>query len=188
MRMGIRSGVVVMLLCGGVVAGVVDARAQGRAPEIPLSDVRRSQRASVSQRVANTDITVTYSRPVARGRELFGALVPYGRIWHPGADQATAVAFSRDVTINGHALPAGKYSIWTIPADGAWTMIFSRAADVFHTPYPGETRDALRFTVMPEVVPHTEVLTWDFPMVEGRDAVLRLRWGTVSVAMAVVVP
>jgi hypothetical protein len=188
MRMGIRTGVVVMLLCGGVVSGVVDARAQGRAPEIPSSDVRRSQQASVWQRVANTDITVTYSRPVARGRELFGALVRYGRVWHPGADQATAVTFSSDVTVNGRALPAGKYSLWMIPTEGTWTVIFSHAGDVFHTPYPGEARDAMRLTVTPEVTPHTEVLTWDFPMVEGKDTVLRLRWGTVSVPMAVVVP
>jgi hypothetical protein len=67
-------------------------------------------------------------------------------------------------------------------------MIFSHAADVFHTPYPGEGRDAMRFTVTPEAAPHAEVLTWDFPMVEGKDAVLRLRWGTMSVAMAIGVP
>src|SRR3954462_6368694 len=73
---------------------------------IPADQVAKSQLAGVSQRVANTDITITYSRPVARGRALFGALVPYNEVWDPGADQATAIAFTRDVQIDGHPLPA----------------------------------------------------------------------------------
>src|SRR3954470_24608271 len=81
---------------------------------IPLDQVSKSQAAAVSQRVANTDITITYSRPVARNRTLFGALVPYNETWNPGADQATAVTFSRDVHVNGEPLPAGKYSLWAI--------------------------------------------------------------------------
>ena len=56
---------------------------------IPLERVIKSQRGTVSQKIANTDITITYGRPVARGRTLFGSLVPYGRMWHPGADAAT---------------------------------------------------------------------------------------------------
>jgi hypothetical protein len=183
-----KAGVVVVAACVGVSLMGVVVRAQGRTPDIPLSDVRRSQQGMVQQRVANTDIAVTYSRPVARGRELFGALVPYGRVWHPGADQATAVSFSRDVVVNGQALAAGQYSIWTIPTAGTWTFIFSHAADVFHTPYPGEARDAMRLTVTPEATSHTEVLTFDFPVVDGKDTVLRLRWGTTAVSLAISVP
>jgi len=161
----------------------------GSAGEIlALDDVRKSQAAAVSQRVANTEITVTYSRPVARGRELFGGIVPYGEVWNPGADQATAVVFSRDVTIEGQPLAAGKYSIWSIPGAEMWTMIFSRAADVYHTPYPGEEQDVLRLDVAPRSTSHAEVMTFDFPIVEGKDAVLRLHWGNTSVPMAIVVP
>jgi hypothetical protein len=155
---------------------------------IPLADVRKSQAAAVSQRVANTEITVTYSRPVARGRELFGALVPYGQVWNPGADQATAVIVSRDVTVSGRPLAAGKYSLWSIPGVERWTMIFSRAADVYHTPYPGEGQDALRLEIAPEAAPHADVLTFDFPAVEGKDAVLTLHWGSTAVPMAITVP
>src|SRR5918994_1693613 len=82
---------------------------------IPIDKVSKSQAAAVSQRIANAEITVTYSRPVARGRELFGALVPYDQVWNPGADQATAIAFTRDVQINEQPLAADKYSVWTIP-------------------------------------------------------------------------
>jgi hypothetical protein len=155
---------------------------------IPLDEVRKSQAAAVSQRVANTEITVTYSRPVARGRELFGGIVPYGVVWNPGADQATAVAFSRDVTVNGAALAAGKYSLWSIPGADVWTMIFSRAADVYHTPYPGESEDVLRLDIVPQPASHSEVMTFDFPTVEGKEAVLRLHWGNTSVPMVIVVP
>jgi hypothetical protein len=152
---------------------------------IPLDKVSKSQAAAVLQRVANTEITVTYSRPAARGRELFGKLVPYGEVWNPGADQATAVRFTRDVQIDDHPLKAGKYSIWAVPRAEMWTMIFSRASDVFHIPYPGEAQDALRFDVKPEQGPHAEVLTYEFPLVEAKDAVLRLHWGTTMVSMSI---
>lgn len=155
---------------------------------VPLDQVRKSQAAAVSQRVANTEITVTYSRPVARGRALFGALVPYDQVWNPGADQATAVAFTRDVHIDEQPLKAGKYSLWTIPRRDMWTMIFSRAAEVYHTPYPGESHDALRLDVRPEEGAHMEALTFYFPIVEGKDAVLRLHWGTEMVPLAIHVP
>ena len=155
---------------------------------LPLEKVQKSQAAAVSQRIANTEITVTYSRPVARGRALFGALVPYDQVWNPGADQATAVAFSRDVHVNDRSVSAGKYSLWAIPRADRWTVIFSRAADVYHTPYPGEQQDALRFDVKPEQGPHMEVLTFSFPLVEGKDAVLRLHWGEVMVPLSIRVP
>lgn len=155
---------------------------------LAIEDVRKSQAAAVSQRVANTEITVTYSRPVARGRELFGGIVPYGVVWNPGADQATAVAISRDVLVNGQPLAAGKYSIWAVPGPDTWTLILSRAADVYHTPYPGEAEDALRVDVPVGVGAYHEVLTFDFSLVEGKDAVLSLRWGTVVVPLSIVVP
>jgi hypothetical protein len=155
---------------------------------IPLDKVRKSQAAAVSQRVANTEITVTYSRPVARGRELFGKLVPFDQVWNPGADQATAIAVTRDVHVNERPLAAGKYSVWAIPRTEQWTLIFNRAADVYHTPYPGDAQDALRLDVRPESGPHMEVLAFYFPLVEGKDAVLRLHWGATMVPLSIRVP
>jgi hypothetical protein len=154
---------------------------------IPLDRVIKSQRGTVTQRIANTDVTIEYGRPVARGRALFGALVPYARIWHPGADQGTTFAVTRDVQINGQALPAGKYSLWTIPGAESWTFIFSRDADAFHLNYPGEARDALRLTVKPEQGAHMESMMYYFPAVDGKDATLRLHWGTVVVPLAMTV-
>ena len=145
---------------------------------LPLDQVRKSQPGAVAQRIATTEITIAYSRPVARGRQLFGALIPYDQVWHPGADKATSIAISRDLHVNDHPLAAGKYSLWVIPRPANWTIIFSRAGDVFHHPYPGEAQDALRFDLTPEQGPHVETLTYDFPLVDGKDAVLRLHWGT----------
>lgn len=155
---------------------------------LPIEQVRKSQAAAVSQRVANTEITITYSRPVARGRELFGALVPYDQVWNPGADRATAVSLTRDVHVNDQLLAAGKYSLWAVPRPGAWTVIFSRAADVYHTPYPGEAHDALRVRATPEAGPHLEALMFYFPLVEGKDATLRLHWGELIVPLSIRVP
>ena len=169
-------------------ANPVSSAGSAQAPStaiLPLDQVAKSQAGSVSQRVANTDITVTYNRPVARGRALFGALVPYNEVWNPGADQATAIAFSRDVQVNAARLAAGKYSVWVIPRPEMWTVIFSRAADVYHTPYPGEAEDALRLDVKPEPGPHIETLTFYFPTVDGKDATLRLHWGETMVPLSI---
>jgi hypothetical protein len=155
---------------------------------IPPDKVSKSQAGAVSQRIANTELTITYSRPVARGRNLFGGIVPYGDVWNPGADQATAMAVTRDILMNGQTLPAGKYSIWVIPRPQDWTLIFSNAANVYHTPYPGEGQDALRLEIAPQPAPHMEVLTFEFPLVEGKEAQLQLRWGTIAVPVTIKVP
>src|SRR6266550_2861532 len=75
--------------------------------------IKPSQHGSVTQQVAGTTITVDYNRPVARGRDLFGALVPYDRVWCPGADDCTTLTVSTDITIEGRPLVAGTYSLWT---------------------------------------------------------------------------
>jgi hypothetical protein len=168
----------VLLACGS------GASAQ-RDEIIPLDRVIKSQRGTVTQRIANTDISIEYGRPVARGRELYGSLVPYGRIWHPGANDATSMTISRDIEVNGKALKKGSYSLWTIPGPDKWTFIFNTVADTFHTSYPGEPRDALRVELKPETGAHMETLTYYFPVVDGKDAVLRFHWGTVIVPLAI---
>jgi len=152
---------------------------------IPLDRVIKSQRGTVTQRIANTDLSIDYGRPVARGREIYGNLVPYGRIWHPGSNDATSMTVSRDVEVNGKALPKGSYSLWTIPRADSWTFIFSTVADTFHTNYPGEQRDALRLEVKPETGAHMETLTYYFPVVDGKDATLRFHWGTVILPLSI---
>lgn len=152
-----------------------------------LLQTPRSQHGTVTQNVSGTEITVSYNRPVARGRELFGTLVRWGRIWHPGADSATTISFSTGVTIDGKPLAAGRYTLWTIPEESPkpWTVIFNRGVGGWHTAYPGESQDALRLTVTPESGPHIETLTYYFPMVDADSALLRLHWGTMVVPLSI---
>jgi len=148
-----------------------------------------SQRGTVSQMVAFTEISVSYGRPVARGRDLFGALVPWDSVWHPGADSATRVTFSHDVLLEGKSLRAGEYSLWLIPRERApWTVILSRAAHVFHRPYPGSRFDVLRIDVTPEQVSNMESFAIYFPMVLRDEAVMRLHWGTTAVPIRIRAP
>lgn len=155
---------------------------------IPLEDVQASQSGSVSQTIATTQITITYDRPVARGRQLFGGIVAYGQIWNPGANDATKASFSHPVTVNGMSLPAGDYSLWAIPDPEEWIVIFNRAADVYHEPYPGEEHEELRLTVKPVTGQHMETLAFYFPAVEKKDAELRLHWGETIVSLAISAP
>ncbi len=148
-----------------------------------------SQRGSVTQMVAFTEISVAYGRPVARGRALFGALVPWDSVWHPGADSATRVTFSRDVLIEGNPLRAGEYSLWLIPREHApWTVIFSRAAHVFHKPYPGASFDVLRVDVPPVQASNVESFAIYFPAVLRDEATLSLHWGTTAVLLRIKAP
>ena len=169
---------ILMLAAAVVVAG----EQRGDTPR-----VRASQRGSVSQHIADTTITLDYSRPVARGRELFGKLVPWGRVWCPGADDATTVELSSTVKIEGKDLPAGKYSLWAEPNPERWTMIFNRDHAAWHTRYP-EGRDQLRVDVKPRSGSHMETLAFYFPVVDGHKSELVLHWGTVVVPLGVEVP
>jgi hypothetical protein len=89
--------------------------------------------------------------------------------------------------VNGQPLPKGSYSIWAIPEPDTWTLIFSRAANVWHDAYP-QGQDALRLTVAPRDGPHMETLAYYFPVVDGHGAELDLHWGRVVVPLQITVP
>ncbi len=146
-----------------------------------------SQHGSVSQQIANTTITIEYNRPVARGRSLFGALVPYNKVWCPGADYCTTIQISSDVKINDQPLAAGTYTLWAEPQPERWTMIFSSAHPVFHTRY-SPNQDVLRVPAVSRQGSHMETLAFYFPAVEGTHAELVLHWGTVVVPLSIDVP
>lgn len=150
-----------------------------------MAQVPFSQHAVVTQLLGKTEVTIVYNRPTARGRKLFGGVVAWGRVWCPGADQATTIALGKDVLVAGQRLGAGRYSIWAIPDTAEWTLIFSRAADVFHTPYPGGSRDALRITLKPQTGPYFETLAFYFPAADANRALLNLHWGETLVQVPI---
>jgi hypothetical protein len=162
-----------------VAAALAPAPAAAQEPAIP-----RSQLGSVSQNIAGTEIEIVYRRPVARGRELFGALVPFGRVWTPSADSAARITLSKDVEVNGQALAAGSYSIWAIPGADEWTVIFNRVAEVFHLSYP-TGRDVLRVPATPTTGEHVETLTFAFPVADADSAQVQIRWGVTVVPLKV---
>lgn len=166
-----------LLLCATLLA-----QHQGHSPAI-----KPSQHGTVTQQVAGTHITVVYNRPVARGRDLFGALVPYDKVWCPGANFCTTVKFSTAVTVEGQALPAGIYSIWAKPGPSRWAVIFNKAQIVSHTAYLAE-QDLLTLEVTPRGGSHMETLAFYFPVVDGKHAELVLHWGTVVVPLRIDVP
>ncbi len=160
-----------------------------RSTALAQDGPRPSQLASVTQHINQTKVTLEFSRPVARGRELFGQLVPWSKVWTPGANDATTITVSTGVQVNGQALPAGTYTVWSEPQPERWTIIFNSAHPVWHLRYDEAAgKDVLRVTAMPREGAHMESLAWYFPVVDGRRAELVVHWGKVVVPLQIDVP
>lgn len=109
--------------------------------------------ATVKQTVGLADVSIEYSRPSLKGRKMMGSsLIPYGKVWRTGANKVPKLTVSKDVTIDGHPLPAGSYGILTIPGLTSWTIILSGNADQFGSFTYKESEDILRFTVKPQTM------------------------------------
>ena len=164
-----------------IAAAVLVAPASG-------AQIRASERGSVSQMVDGTTIAVDYGRAQARGRDsLFGKVVRKDEVWTPGANQATTFEASKDVTVAGKPLAAGKYSVWMVSApQSQWMLYFHKNAALFHTQHPKTTEMALAIPVdHSEGTEHVEVLTFDFPRVTKTGTELRLRWGRTVVPIEI---
>jgi pimeloyl-ACP methyl ester carboxylesterase len=146
---------------------------------------RTSPRASVMQAVGGAEVAIAYGRPAVKGRRIWGELVPSGRVWRAGANEATTFTFSRDVTIDGRALAAGRYTFFVIPADGSWTMIFNRVPRQWGAFDYNPAFDALRFTVKPAEVPHEEHLRYTIEPAGSSVARVTLAWGTRAATFTV---
>ena len=160
------------------------------APATVRAQIRASEPALVAQTIDGTRLTVEYSRPRARTRDsLFGRVVTWGEVWTPGANMATTLEVGKDLKINGHPLPKGKYSVWLVvrPA-GQWTAVFDPRTKLFHTQHPDSAANQLRFPVTPGAAPFTEALTWSFSGIKRTGVTLAMEWGTTRVAFDIEVP
>ena len=149
------------------------------APESSPAQIRASELASVSQVIDGTRIVVTYSRPRLRGRsQIFGTgFVRWGETWTPGANWATTFETSRNVTLNGHAVPTGKYSVWMVVRElGDWTLVLDPDWHRFHENRPDSNARQIRFPVHVEEAPPTEVLTWSMPEIRVNGGTLAMQW------------
>jgi hypothetical protein len=154
------------------------------APFAAAQVIRPSQTGAVMQWVGAAKIDIAYHRPVARGRELFGKLVPFGKVWSPSADSAAVFTVGAPISVNGAALPAGAYTIWTIPGPTEWTVIFSTVHPVHHMFYP-EGKDALRVKAVPRSGDRLETMGIYFPMVDADSAEMVIHWGTTVVPLKI---
>jgi Protein of unknown function (DUF2911) len=124
-------------------------------------------------------VTISYHQPAVKGRKIWGALVPYGQVWRTGANNATTIEFDKDVTIEGKALKAGKYGLFTIPTEGGeWTIVFNKGADQWGSYSYKDSDDVLRVKVKSEKsASMTERMTF-----EVKDNKVHLTWENLTVA------
>ena len=169
---------------------------------------RPSPKATVTQTIGVTDVTIVYSRPAVKGRKIWGdwpaevagevtldnqntrppgaPIVPYGHIWRTGANEATQFTVTDDVLINGQPLPAGSYSLHSIPGKDEWTIIFNTVAQQGGSFEYDAKKDALRVKTKPEVSEHPhEWLDISLDPVKDNSIVAKVKWEKVSVPFTI---
>jgi hypothetical protein len=124
-----------------VLLTTVDVSAQDKKPLSPQETVKGV--------VDGSNVEIVYCRPSARGRKMLGGVEPYGKVWRTGANAATTISFDKDVTVEGKALPAGKYALFTIPNENEWVIIFNKKYDTWgaYDYEKNKGEDALQVTV-----------------------------------------
>jgi hypothetical protein len=158
---------------------------QPAAPQVAYP--RPSQHASLTQTIGTTDMTITYSRPGVKGRVIWGGLVPYDQVWRTGANEATTITFSDEVSVAGTKLPAGTYGLFTMPGKDEWTVIFNKGAKQWGAYEYKEAEDALRIKVKPHEVPSHELLTILFTSVAPESATVAIVWEKLAVPFTIAV-
>lgn len=175
--------------CPGLPALAAALLLQAALAAPALAQIRGSERSVVSQTADGTTVTVDYARPHLRGRSpAFPGIVGWEHVWTPGANEATRVEVTADVTVNGVALPEGVYSLWMVPRPGDWEVIFEPEERLYHTQPPEPHDGQIRFAVAPEATETVEALTFDFPRVRPDGMELRFRWDDVEIPLSVDVP
>ncbi|HKW65458.1 MAG TPA: DUF2911 domain-containing protein [Candidatus Acidoferrum sp.] len=165
----------------GLLAASAEAQFKNGSQPTELNIPRVSQRGIVTQRIGLTDITINYHRPAVGGREIWGKIVPYGKVWRSGANENTTITFADDVTVEGKPLAAGTYGLHTIPDKDQWTIIFSKNSTSWGSFSYDEKEDALRVTVKPHPAEMFEQVTYTFEDVKPDSAVATLRWEKLAV-------
>lgn len=149
-----------------------------------------SPKTTIVQSVGLTDVELTYSRPSARGRVVFGNLVPFEKLWRTGANENTTISFSTDVTIDGKVLKKGKYAIFTIPKIQSWEIIFYTATDNWGTPRELKQENIALQTTVKEIAlsKPVETFTMGFSTITNDNAHLEISWENSFVALKFDVP
>lgn len=146
---------------------------------------RPSPNAEIEQEIGLTEIEVEYSRPSAKGREIFGGLVPYETMWRTGANAATTIKFDDDMKVEGMEIKQGKYSLFTIPGKEKWTIVFNARDDINVWDYD-ESGEVLRFDVEPiELKDMVETFTINFNEIRDDAVTMELIWEYTKVPIKI---
>jgi hypothetical protein len=155
-------------------AGLIEDTFKGSA--------RREARATIG----NTGITVNYGSPGMRGRVIWNGLVSYDQVWVSGSHWATAISFSKEVSINGINVPAGMYGFFTIPSREEWTLILNKTYDMHLADDYDESKDMVRVRVTPEIMEEPiQRLTYEIEMSSETSVNITLAWDKIKVQLPV---
>ena len=141
---------------------------------------RKSKNGKVEGTIDGVNVTLEYGRPMVKERQIWGGLVPFDKVWRTGADEATTFAISKDINVEGKKLAAGTYSLFTIPGEAEWTIIFNKVAKQWGGYKYDSGQDVLRVKVKPAAAEHVEEMTFK---IEGNKVVLL--WEKLSVSFVI---
>jgi hypothetical protein len=161
------------ILLAALAAGAISSHAQLASPTVK----------AVCKFADGKTIAVNYSSPRRRGRKIFGDLVPFGEVWRAGADDATSFVPNVDVLVGGKNVPAGRYTLFTLPTPTKWTLILSRQIGEWGIPYPGEKFDFARMEMKVSKLPSPlENFTISFDPA-GSSCTMKLDWETTRASI-----
>ena len=143
-----------------------------------------SSKATVSQTVGLTDISIEYNSPGVKGRVIFGDIVPFDQIWRTGANSSTKITFGKDVMIAGAKVAKGTYSIFTIPGKADWSIIINKNSTASTSEYK-QAEDVVRVTAKPEVSPMRERMAFQIVDFDDSKATVSLEWDKTRVSFSV---
>jgi hypothetical protein len=159
---------------------MINSSALAETPKLEFPQA--SPACTLKQRVGLTDVEITYSRPGVKDREIFGAVVPYDKVWRTGANGATKLVFSTDVKLNGNNVPAGTYALMTIPGKDEWTIIINKGADQWGSYKYDEKNDLVRFKAKPVALDKSvDAFTIEFNDIRDESSNLNIAWDKTMV-------
>jgi Protein of unknown function (DUF2911) len=138
--------------------------------------------------LGGAQMKVFYCQPSKNGREIFGKLLPYGEVWRTGANEPTTIETNKDISVQGKTLPAGKYSLWTIPQQNSWTIILNSEVPGWGVSWGGKAaRDAAKDVLQVEAPVATLPAVQEKLQIDVQAAALRIAWDNVEVKVPVTV-
>lgn len=168
-------GVLSLFLCGALLVAAQQDKSKRPSPPAQASWDLGGGKA----------VTIDYSSPRAKGRKIYGELVPFGQVWRTGANEATTLVTPVDLTIGGTAVPAGSYTIFTVPNKDKWTLVISKKTGEWGTDYPGQSNDLARVDMKVSTLPSAvENFAISFEKA-GSGANLNIDWETTRASVMV---